>query len=106
MVTVKNVHTGVESKFTDAEWASVKAKKMWADTFKVVSTESAEEQKKTEVPKEVADLLAGKTTQTQGAADADNTEAPAVPVEVQPKADKPAAAKPKAGNGKTNKPTN
>lgn len=101
MVTVENVHTGVKSQFTDAEWAGVKAKKMWADTFKVVSTGAGEEQKKTEVPKEVADLQAGKTTQTQGAADAVNTEAPAVPVEVQPKADKPAAAKQKAGNGKT-----
>ena len=105
MVTVQNIHTGVKSTFTDAEWAGVQAKKMWADTFKVVST-GGEEQKKTEVPKEVADLQEDKTAQTQGAVDAANTEAPAVPVEVQPIADKPAPAKPKAGNGKQNKPTN
>lgn len=99
MVTVENVHTGVKSTFTDAEWADVQGKKMWADTFKVLSA-GEQEQKKIEVPKEVADLQAGKTTQTQGAADVDNTEAP------EAKADKPAAAKQKAGNGKQNKPTN
>ena len=106
MVTVQNIHTGVKSTFSDAEWAGVQAKKMWADTFKVVST-GGEEQKKTEVPKEVADLQEDKTAQTQGAADAANTEAPAVPVEVQeaaqpakPKPAKPAAGKKQAGDGK------
>lgn len=104
MVTVENIRTGVKSTFTDAEWAGVQSKKMWADTFKVVSTENPAEQKKTEVPKEVADLQADKTTQTQGAADAVSNEVPAVPKEVQeaekPKAAKPAAAKKPTGNGK------
>ena len=104
MVTVQNIRTGVKSTFTDAEWAGVQSKKMWADTFKVVSTENPAEQKKTEVPKEVADLQADKTTQTQGAADAVSNEAPAVPKEVQeaekPKAAKPAAGKKQDGDGK------
>ena len=107
MVTVENIRTGVKSTFTDAEWAGVQSKKMWADTFKVVSTENPADQKKTEVPKEVADLQEDKTAQTQGAADAVNTEAPAVPVEVQeaaqrakPKPAKPAAGKKQTGDGK------
>lgn len=93
MVVVENVHTGVQSTFTDAEWANVQTKKEWQNTFKVVDTDSGNPAKKN-VPKEVADLEQGKTPAVQETAGASKeaAAAPEVPKEVK-EAEKTKAAK-------------
>lgn len=53
MVTAKNKHTGVESTFTDAEWARVQEKKAYANTFSIVNKEA---EKPKEVPAELKEL--------------------------------------------------
>ena len=91
-VTVKNNQTGIQSTFTDAEWASVQSKKEWQDVFSVVSAEDGSGAKKN-VPKEVADLEASKAK----TADAVSEPAPAPEVtEDKPKA-QAAAKKPTTG---------
>ena len=94
MVVVENVHTGVQSIFTDAEWANVQSKKEWQNTFKVVDTDNGNPAKKKNVPKEVADLEQGKTPAVQETAGASKeaAAAPEVPKEVK-EAEKPKAAK-------------
>lgn len=103
MVVVENVHTKVQSTFTDAEWANIQNKKEWADTFKVVEATEGNTLAKKNVPKEVADLEASKA-KTADAESKQASEAPAAEsvkaTEDKPKAEKPAPAKPKAGNGK------
>lgn len=99
MVVVENVHTGVQSTFTDAEWANVQTKKEWQNTFKVVNTDNGNPAKKN-VPKEIADLEQGKTpaaVQEAAGANKEAAAAPEVPKEVKeaaPKAAKAATKKP------------
>lgn len=80
MVLVENVHTKVQSEFTDAEWANVQAKNEWKDTFRVIDTTV-----KKNVPKELADLEAAKVQTADAESKPADTPAAA-------KADKPVKA--------------